>query len=103
MNKENKKPDDSENLEEPLECENCGGTLKKEKVNLEEFEGGKHYHMENIPAYVCMMCGETWIPEETILEFEKMIEIAKSRRRILKKKTTKKRSAKPRRGKKSRL
>ena len=88
MIKNDQKPNNRKNLDEPLTCESCGGTLEKTKVNLEEFEGGKHYHMEKIPAYICMLCGETWIPEETVLEFEKMIEIAKSRKRILKKKTS---------------
>jgi YgiT-type zinc finger domain-containing protein len=76
--------------EEPVTCEACGGSLKLEKINLEEFEGGKLYHMENIPAYVCLLCGETWIPEDIIHEFEKMIEIAKSRKKITKKKLPRK-------------
>ncbi|MBU0686659.1 MAG: YgiT-type zinc finger protein [Candidatus Margulisbacteria bacterium] len=85
MTKENKNyhglPQNENNNEEPLTCEACGGSLKKEKINLEEFEGGKLYHMENIPAYICLNCGETWIPEESIHEFEKMIEIVKLRRK----------------------
>jgi YgiT-type zinc finger domain-containing protein len=78
---------------EPQVCESCGGSLKKEEINLEEFEGGKLYHMEKIPAYVCMLCGETWIPEETIHEFENMIEIAKSRKKNLKIKPKKKKGS----------
>ncbi|MFA4858420.1 MAG: YgiT-type zinc finger protein [Candidatus Margulisiibacteriota bacterium] len=79
-------PADENGAEEPVTCEACGGSLKLEKINLEEFEGGKLYHMENIPAYVCLLCGETWIPEEIIHEFEKMIEFVKSRKKITKKK-----------------
>ena len=74
---------ENSNEEEPQTCESCGGSLKKENINLEEFEGGKLYHMEKIPAYVCLLCGETWIPEEIIKEFEKMIEVAKSHKRVL--------------------
>jgi len=63
--------------EEPAECEACGGTLELEKVNLEDYQGGKLYMMENVPAYVCQECGEIWVPEPIMQEFEKMIETAK--------------------------
>jgi len=67
-----------ESFEEPQEaCEACGGTLKAEKVNLEEFEEGKLYLMENVAAYVCQECGEVWVPEPVVAEFEKMMETAK--------------------------
>jgi YgiT-type zinc finger domain-containing protein len=65
--------------EEPQECEACGGTLELEKVNLEDYQGGKLYMMENVPAYVCQECGEIWVPEPVMNEFEKMIETAKHR------------------------
>jgi len=58
-------------------CEACGGSLKLEKVNLEDYQGGKLYMMENVSAYVCQECGEIWVPEPTMKEFEKMIETAK--------------------------
>jgi len=80
-----KKPDDkpSEELENVFEeeeeniCQACGGPLKLEKVNLEEFEGGKLYLMENVAAYVCESCGEMWVPEPVLKEFEKMMDTAK--------------------------
>ena len=65
--------------QEPGECEVCGGTLVLEKVNLEDYQGGKLYMMENVPAYVCQECGEIWVPEPIMKEFEKMIETAKHR------------------------
>jgi len=65
-------------LEESEEaCEACGGELAEEKVNLEDYQGGKLYMMENVPAYVCQECGEIWVPEPQMQEFEKMIETAK--------------------------
>ncbi len=68
-----------EELEEKEKaCEACGGALSAEKVNLEEFEDGKLYLMENVMAYVCQECGEAWIPEPVIEEFEKMMATAKS-------------------------
>ena len=66
-------------------CQECGGELKAEKVNLEEFEGGKLYLMENVAAYVCQECGEIWVPEPVLGEFEKMISTAKRHSGIRKK------------------
>jgi len=74
----NNNKDIEELTEEAQEaCQACGGELKAEKVNLEEFEGGKLYLMENVSAYVCQECGEVWVPEPILAEFEKMINTAK--------------------------
>jgi len=62
-------------------CQACGGKLKLENVNLEEFEAGKLYLMENVSAYVCQNCGEIWVPEPILKEFEKMMEVAKARKK----------------------
>jgi YgiT-type zinc finger domain-containing protein len=67
----------NEDNDEFTECEACGGTLKKDKVNLEEFEEGKLYVMEQVPAYVCEGCGEIWVPAPILKEFEKMLDTAK--------------------------
>jgi len=64
-----------------ITCKICGSEIKLESVNLEEFEGGKLYLMEGVPAYVCHNCGETWVPNEVIEEFEKMMKVAKERRK----------------------
>jgi len=63
------------------ECEACGGSLTLDKVNLEDYEGGKLYMMEGVPAYVCQECGEVWVPEPIMEEFEKMIETARKRKK----------------------
>ncbi|KAF0134320.1 MAG: hypothetical protein FD145_700 [Candidatus Saganbacteria bacterium] len=81
----NNKENNSSNVENTFEeaeqtCEACGGKLKPEKINLEEFENGKLYLMENTVAYICGDCGETWIPEPILKEFEKMIDTAKNRK-----------------------
>ena len=65
--------------EEPEACEACGGPLELEKVNLEDYQGGKLYMMESVPAYVCQECGEVWVPEPIMGEFEKMIATVKSK------------------------
>ena len=61
----------------PTSCEACGGSLNLEKVNLEDYQGGKLYMMESIPAFVCQECGEVWVPEMLMHEFEDMIKTAK--------------------------
>lgn len=71
-------------------CQACGGGVVPEKVNLEDYVEGKLYLMENIDAYVCQECGEVWVPEETISEFEKMIDLAQ--------KKNKRKKVKPRKG-----
>ncbi|MBN2057644.1 MAG: YgiT-type zinc finger protein [Candidatus Saganbacteria bacterium] len=64
----------------PSECQACGGPLTLEKVNLEDYQGGKLYMMEQVPAYVCENCGEIWVPEPIMIEFERMIQTVKNRR-----------------------
>ena len=84
--KKNKKSKDFLRLEKLLKdksnvCGVCGGETKLETVNLEEFDAGKLYLMENMPALVCRNCGEIWVPQPVIDEFEKMIAVAKARRK----------------------
>lgn len=69
-------------------CEECGGTLKPNKIRLEEFEGGKLYVIEDAPVLECESCGEVWVPQPIIDEFESMMDAAKKKRplRKLKKK-----------------
>jgi YgiT-type zinc finger domain-containing protein len=65
--------------DEPEACEACGGSLELEKVNLEDYQGGKLYMMESVPSFVCQECGEVWVPEPLMEEFEKMIATAKAK------------------------
>lgn len=82
-----KKKDEFEKYKElleenaPGECQACGGPVILEKVNLEDYQGGKLYIMEKVPAFTCQECGEVWVPETIMLEFEKMIETAKAKRK----------------------
>ncbi|MFH1826297.1 MAG: YgiT-type zinc finger protein [bacterium] len=64
----------------PSECENCGSSLTLEKVNLEDYQGGRLYMMEQVPAYACQSCGEIFVPGPIILEFENMIKTIKQRK-----------------------
>ncbi len=70
----------------PGECQACGGPLILEKVNLEDYQGGKLYMMEKVPAFACQSCGEIWVPEPIMAEFEKMIQTAKKHRKRRKRK-----------------
>lgn len=82
--------EDKNNPEEPQYCEECGGVLKPRKVRLEEFEGGKLYVIEDAPVLECDSCGEVWVPEPIIDEFEQMMAAAKSKRPFKKLKAKKK-------------
>jgi YgiT-type zinc finger domain-containing protein len=71
------------------ECAACGGPLELEKVNLEDYQGGKLYMMEGVPAYVCQECDEIWVPEPLMAEFEKMIATAQHKGEVTDKKARK--------------
>ncbi|MFH1347110.1 MAG: YgiT-type zinc finger protein [Candidatus Margulisiibacteriota bacterium] len=88
-NKEFEKYKELFNGNEPSECQACGGSLTLEKVNLEDYQGGKLFMMEKVPAFVCQSCGEVWVPEPVINEFEKMIETVKQRKKKMRPKKKK--------------
>lgn len=67
--------------EAPDACGECGGNVKFERVNLEDFEGGKLFIIEDVPAFVCEDCGEIWVPKPFLDEFEKMIDTVKKKRK----------------------
>ena len=62
-------------------CKACGGNLRLDRVNLEDYEGGKLYCIEGVPALICESCGETWVPKPFLDEFERMIEVVKKRKK----------------------
>ncbi len=82
MSENKKKPEDIGSAGEPQYCEECGGNLKPGKIKLEEFEDGKLYVIEDVPVMECEGCGEIWVPEPIIQEFEQMIETAKKRKKL---------------------
>ena len=57
-----------------------------ERVNLEDYQGGKLYMMEKVPAFVCQNCGEVWVPESIMAEFERMIETVKQKKKAVQEK-----------------
>lgn len=49
-----------------MKCVFCGGVVKKRKVAFVYDEEGKYLAVENVPAEVCLRCGEkTYSPETT--------------------------------------
>jgi len=84
----------------PVECQGCGGILRLEKVNLEDYQEGKLYMMEQVPAFVCQECGEVWVPEPIMHEFERMIDTAKTSRAKINKKKKKPKTRKKNKGNK---
>ena len=84
------KKNNIEEIEEPQVCDECGGTLKPGKMRLEEYEGGKLYVIEDAPVLECNSCGEVWVPEPIIKEFEQMMDLAKHKQPLKKLKLKKK-------------
>jgi YgiT-type zinc finger domain-containing protein len=52
-------------------CPVCGGELKKKMVE-KILHGGNHTAVLNVPAEVCLHCGERLYAEETVRLFEKI-------------------------------
>lgn len=65
-------------------CEECGGMLKPTKMRLEEYEGGKLFVIEDAPVLECETCGEVWVPEPIIEEFESMMDLSKRKKPLRK-------------------
>jgi YgiT-type zinc finger domain-containing protein len=86
-NNNNEKAEEFAEEDKPEECYACGGPLVLEKVNLEDYQGGKLYMMEKVPAFVCQNCGEVWVPESIMSEFERMIETVKQKKKAAQGKT----------------
>ncbi len=55
-------------------CTVCGGELRSTSFTHEERRGPKLYVFENVPAQVCVACGEIWIEETTLQEIDRLIE-----------------------------
>ena len=56
-----------------MKCD-CGGTEKKQKVSKEISIAGGRFFVENLDAWVCEKCGETYFDGETLLKIEKQIQ-----------------------------
>jgi len=61
-----------------MKCVFCGGTTESQNVTFIYDEDGNYLFIEDVPAEVCLQCGEkTYLPEVT----DDLIRIAKKRLR----------------------
>lgn len=56
-----------------MKCD-CGGTEKKQKVSTEINLAGQKVFVQNIDAWVCDKCGETYFDGETLIKLEKQLQ-----------------------------
>ena len=63
-------------------CAVCGGELRITNITHEERRGEKLYVFENVPAQVCVRCGEIWLEETTLQEIDRLIDQAQPTRKV---------------------
>ncbi len=56
-----------------MKCE-CGGNERKRKVSKEVSLAGRKVYVENVDAYVCDKCGETYFDGAALLRIEKQVQ-----------------------------
>ncbi|MEK7561046.1 MAG: type II toxin-antitoxin system MqsA family antitoxin [Patescibacteria group bacterium] len=54
-------------------CAVCGGALRETTITHEERRGDRLYLFQNVPAKVCVKCGEIWIDENTFQQMDRLI------------------------------
>ena len=54
-------------------CERCGGTLEGKTITHQQPWGNELYEFENVPALVCLQCGEVWLEAEVGQLIDKII------------------------------
>lgn len=54
-------------------CAVCGGNLRPTTLTHEERRGTALYLFQNVPAQVCLACGEIWIEEATLQAIDRLI------------------------------
>jgi len=54
-------------------CAVCGGDIRPTTLTHEERRGTALYLFENVPAQVCLACGEIWIEETTLQAIDRLI------------------------------
>ena len=52
-------------------CEFCNGKTRKKKVKRQHWLRGKLYIVENVPAEVCLVCGERYFEATTLDEIDR--------------------------------
>jgi len=63
-------------------CAVCGGDIRPTTLTHEERRGTALYLFENVPAQVCLACGEIWIEETTLQAIDRLIREGTPTRRV---------------------
>jgi len=66
--------DSSQETKMTLQCPVCGGQLRKDKIREEVWIEDKLLVIDNLPAKVCLNCGESIMDYNTMEKIEKIIE-----------------------------
>ncbi len=56
------------------QCPVCGGQLKKDKIREDAWVEGRLLVIDNLPAKMCLRCGDTIVDYNTMKKIEKIIE-----------------------------
>lgn len=54
-------------------CAECGGTLRTRSITHTQAWGGKLSRVENVPARVCVQCGEVWLAGEVSQKIDRIL------------------------------
>lgn len=54
-------------------CDLCSGVLKAAIVDMEFVRDGQRIVCEDIPADVCVQCGERYISADTMIRIERLL------------------------------
>lgn len=66
------------------QCAVCGGKLVSRKVRHDQHWGDKIVVFEDVPARVCLSCGETWLSSKVVRTIDKLLtKQNKPRKRML--------------------
>jgi len=57
-----------------MKCHYCGGEMKKEKTSYSVNKLGYHLIIDDINAWICSQCGETYFEGEVIDAIQDVIE-----------------------------
>ncbi len=57
-----------------MRCLLCNGEMEKSNVSYTIDRKGYHMYIEEIPAHVCVQCGEKFFEENEVAAIQEMIE-----------------------------
>ena len=58
-------------------CSACGAPVKREKITYTQTIGDKFYIVKDVPAEVCLQCGEEYLSPDTVDAIQEVIEKTK--------------------------